>query len=292
MNKTIIFLLTAVLLFSVGACLTAAPVKEHPFFPHIENEQPGRVVIMPFLNRTEKKDIEIQVRKSFYNHFSSKNYHDIELYEIDQSIKMLENLYPGPWTDIPVSELGKFFNADYILYGEVLTFSRIFLFLYSQMTLSLDVKMVHARTGKTVFSEIVVRSLYSGDLPLSLIALFSATVRSSLNLREKRVVSLANKVSRAFVEKIPEPSVAFADEYVNLQVASFSEKNRAVQTVESLKEQGIDVRMEEVFLKNRIWYRVVGGPYIKKTAQEIRGKISLDKQFEPIVIYSSLTGSK
>lgn len=291
-NRLSFFALTFFLFLLPSACLAPAPVKEKPFFPHIENRQPGRVVIMPFLNRTEKKDIEVQVRKSFYNHFSSKNYHDIELYEIDRSIQSLEKLYARPWADIPVSELGRFFNADYILYGEVLTFRKIFLFFYSQMTLSLKVKMVHAQTGRTVFSETEVRSLYNGDLPLSLISLFSATVRSGLNLQEKRIINLSNKVSRAFAKKIPEPPVVPGDEYVNLQVASFSEKTRAIETVDRLKAQGVDVRMEAVVLKNRTWYRIVGGPYLKEKATEIKERITADKQFEPIVIYCSLTAGE
>ncbi len=285
------FLLTIIILLAplFSACLAPPPIKEKPFFLASKDRSPKRVVVMPFSNRTQKEEIEVKMRKSFYNHFSSKNYYDIELFEVDNSIKSLEKLYAKPWQDIPVPELGKFFNADFIICGEIKVFRKIFLFLYSQMTLSVEAKMMDTVSGDTVFSETVVRSLVSGDIPLNPFSVFSATVRSGLNIKEKRVIDLADRVSRAFAEKIPEPPY-LKEEFlcVNVQAASFLEKKRAIQTVSELKEKGLDLRLEEVTLKNRIWYRVIGGPYVKTAAEKIKAIISEDKRFEPILIHSAL----
>ena len=282
------FLLILFFLFPLffSACFFLPPIKEKPFFFTSKDKSPKRVVILPFSNRTQKKEIEVKMRKSFYNHFSSKNYYDIELYEVDNSIKSLEKFYEKPWSELPASEIGKFFNADFIIYGEVNVFRRIFLLLYSQMTLSVEVKMVDAVSGQAVFSEVVVRSLVSGDIPINPFSIFSATVRSGLNIKEKRVIVLADKVSRAFAEKIPEPQYPPGKSFcVDVQVASFSKKDRALRIVKEFSEKGVGLRIEKVMLKGMVWYRVLAGPYIQKEAEKTREMIVSASAFSPILIH-------
>ena len=48
------------------------------------------MVVLPFENDTSEKDINVLARKSFYNHFSSKNYRDLELSEVDGVLETLE----------------------------------------------------------------------------------------------------------------------------------------------------------------------------------------------------------
>ena len=230
--RKLFFLNSLILLLALSACLAPGQVKENSLLLNSKYGSSNRVVIMPFHNQTQQEAIELKTRKSFYNHFSSKNFYDIELYEIDNSINSLEKLYLKPWTDIPSSELGKFFNADFIIYGDVKIFRRIFLVLYSQMTLSIEIKMVDGMSGDTIYSETIVESLYCGDIPFTFLSILPASIRTGLNMKEKRIIDLADKVSRTFAEQIPEPSY-FPEEFVcvNVQAASFLEKNRAVQTI-------------------------------------------------------------
>jgi hypothetical protein len=43
-----------------------------------KDEPPPTVAVMPFDNLTSDEEMGTLVRKSFYNHFSSKNFRDIE----------------------------------------------------------------------------------------------------------------------------------------------------------------------------------------------------------------------
>jgi len=280
-------LLLLSLLLSVTACLSTAALHETPIPFKCTGNSSKRVAILPFHNQTQKKGLEVAVRESFYNHFSSKNFHDVELHEIDGSIQALEKLYAKPWQGISVAELGNFFNADFIVYGDVKIFKKMYLLFYSQMTLQVEVKMIDVISGNVCFSETVEKTLRSGDLPLSPLSIFSIAFRSGLNIKEGRIVNLANRVSRAFAESIPEPASS-TEEFlgVTIQIASFAEKKRALQTIQELEAKGLNLRVEEVIFNNRTLYRIMGGPYLKTTAMQIKETIAADKRFFPIVIHN------
>jgi len=61
----------------------------------------------------------------------------------------------------------------------------------------------------------------------------------------------------------------------NIQVASFSEKERAFKAIREFEGKGLDFRIEEVFLKNRVWYPIIGGPYLITTAKKTKKHIAL-----------------
>jgi hypothetical protein len=276
------------LLLPLSACLSTATVLEEPVTFKSTDNSPKRVVIMPFYNRTEKEGLEVTVRESFYNHFSSKNFHDVELHEIDGSIQALEKLYSKPWQDISALELGNFFNADFIIYGDVKIFNKMYLLLYSQMALQLEVTMIDVISGNVCFSKTVEKTLRCGDIPLSPLSVFSVAFRSGLNIKESRIIDLADKVSRAFAESIPEPASSTEEFWgVTIQIASFAEKERALQTIKELNKKGFALRMEEVVFNNKTWYRIMGGPYLETTAREIKETIADGKRFHPIVIHTS-----
>ncbi|MEI6128098.1 MAG: hypothetical protein WCQ99_16235, partial [Pseudomonadota bacterium] len=81
-----------------------------------------RVVILPFVNSTDKDGLEKTVRKSFYSHFSVKNYYDFELGEVDRLLNSLEGLAVKKWGELTAQEIGGFLHADFLIYGEVKSF--------------------------------------------------------------------------------------------------------------------------------------------------------------------------
>ena len=180
-----------------------------------------RVVILPFVNSTDNEGLEETVRKSFYSHFSLKNYYDFELREVDSSLNVLEGLYAKKWGSIPAPEIGKFFHADFLIYGEVKSFSRIYLLFYSQIALTVKVTMVEAQRGRAVWEETVVKRMQSGDLPLDPLSFFPAAVRSGFNLAEARKMDLVERTCRGIAALIPEASDApVAPFQADVQVAS------------------------------------------------------------------------
>ena len=58
-----------------------------------EEELPRIVAVLPFQNDTEERGIANQVRKAFYNHFSSKPYKDIEPSILDEKNCLSGKIY-------------------------------------------------------------------------------------------------------------------------------------------------------------------------------------------------------
>lgn len=250
-----------------------------------------RVVILPFLNSTDYEDIGELVRKSFYNHFSSKNYYDFELSEVDSAITALEELYVKNWQRIPAQELGKFFHADYIIYGDVRGLKRIYLLFYSQIALTVNARMLETRQGNVVWEETTVKRLHSGDLPLHPLSLFPAALRSGFNIDEEHKMDLVERTCRAIVATIPEVSASPRTPLrSDVQIASFTDRNRAYQVVAELQGKGYTPRIERVRFKNTVWYRVLLGPYAGSEAAGIKKLFAADHRFHPILIHHVRVG--
>ena len=242
---------------------------------------------MPFDNETKEEGIQKLVRKSFYNHFSSKKYHDFELNEIDRSLKILEDTSSRPWKEIPASSLAEFFHTDFIIYGQVKEFEKIFLGIYSQIALTVKIDMVEASTGEVVLSRTITKRSHEGGVPFSLFGIIPAALRSGLHMKEERTLQLADQLNQELVSQIPDPpSPPVSVYFIEIQVASFAEKARALKTFDELKIKGLEPRIETVKLGDRLWHRVLIGPYYELSeARKVRESVAQDSEFQPIFIY-------
>ena len=92
-SKTI---LSLVFLFILPGCVAAIkkdvvppPIRslyegEFKVGEYLKDHQPRMVAILPFKNETKKEEAFEIVRRTFYNHFSSLRYGDLELFKVDQ----------------------------------------------------------------------------------------------------------------------------------------------------------------------------------------------------------------
>jgi hypothetical protein len=253
-----------------------------------ENDTTSKtVVILPFENHTPEKDVETLVRKSFYNHFSSKNYHDMELSEVDGVLKTLQETSSQTWKDFSAAFLADLFDTDFIVYGRVEEFEKKFLGIYSQIALKVALEMVDGKSADVVFRKTIIRRSHEGGVPFSLFGIIPATLRSGFHMKEERTFDLIDRVSRELVAQIPDPhSAPVAPFFVEIQVASFSEKKRALQTLGELVGKGFKPRRKEVTLGNRLWHRILLGPYYKiSEAEKIKSAVVQHTQFQPIFIH-------
>ena len=244
------------------------------------------VVILPFTNNTSRKGLEADVRKSFYSHFSAKRYYDFELHEIDTSLSVMEKQYSKPWGLVTPQELGRFFNADFLVYGEVCDYNKTYLVLYSQIALTIKVKMVETRTGKTAWTKTVVKRAHQGDFPLNPISAFSTSVRCGLHMQDEKTDDLIDRTCRNIVAEIPEPQPSGIQiSLIDVQIGSFSEKRRAERLVADLKKKGFSSRIENIYLHKKNWCRVLLGPYRFSDAVSTKQHFMLKTKLTPILIH-------
>ncbi len=52
--------------------------------PYMEGNKPRTVAVLPFIDKSGSTEGRREVRKGFYNHFSSLPFKDVELYRVDR----------------------------------------------------------------------------------------------------------------------------------------------------------------------------------------------------------------
>jgi TolB-like protein len=251
---------------------------------------PPTVAIMPFDNLTTDEEMGSLVRKSFYNHFSSKKYRDIELSTVDRVLDSIQKKQSGAWRNVPPESLGEYLHADFVIYGKVRAYEKLFLGVYSQIAMTVEVEMVDCSNGKGVWWKTETKRSHEGGIPIEIWSLLSATARSGLHLQRETTLDLMERISRDLVAEIPEPAVSPGGPFsVDIQIAAFLEKSRAAATVDECKRIGLEPRVETVQITDRTWYRVVLGPYEEVPAAERDKKLIADRtKFRPIFVNHSL----
>ena len=249
----------------------------------------NNVAVLPFENKTETEDIDKKVRESFYKHFSAKNYHDIELNEIDRTLEILLKTSSKSWRDISPRDLGSLFRADYIINGQVVDFDKYFLGVYSQISLTVAIQITRCEDAKKVWETVVTERSHDGAVPFGLIGIIPAAVRSSVHLLDEGALDLIERLNRELAAQIPDSSqpmhMAASPVFVELQVASFRDPKRAEKTRQEMEDKGFTPRIEIAMLGDRKWHRVILGPYFKfKDAEHAREKIRRDSSFKPIYL--------
>ncbi|HCZ11487.1 MAG TPA: hypothetical protein DHV16_04380 [Nitrospiraceae bacterium] len=199
----------AIIFFALLFLFSCAPSqevkKDMPEISISEDDMPRTVAVMPFQNDTKEIGIANQVRRAFYNHFSSKPYRDVELGIVDEKIVHLEKSSGKSILDIKPAEICGPIGCNGLVYGKVTDYTKVYAGLYSQLGVEAEVWMINTRTGKEVFRIKDSVRYHEGSVPLSPIGLIMTAVSTAMNIREIQQVRMVNELAYKFNEKIPSP---------------------------------------------------------------------------------------
>ena len=263
-----------------------SPEQKTPLpWPH-KDKSPA-LVILPFENTTDEKDLNNIFRQSLANDLSEINYRNLKLSEVDEALAVLERSFKEKWQDLSPVTLGKLFRCNYLLYGEVNKFKTLFLGVYAQSAIGIHIKLVETVHGNVVWQKELVKRDHDGGIPFSLFNIIPEFLSCSRHVSEETKLSLVEKACRELADEIPDPPKPAASVFiVDIQVASFTEKNRAIKTMKDLKAKGFDARIEKVMLANGAWYRIMLGPfYDQQEAIISKRRIEQDPRFQPFYIH-------
>lgn len=204
----IFFILALILLigFTVSCVPTQEIKKDLPEVAISEEELPRMVAVMPFQNETQETGIANQVRRAFYNHFSSKPYTDVELNIVDEKIIHLEKSTGKNIFDLKPEEICQAIGCDGLIYGKVTDYKKVYAVAYSQLGVEAEVWMVNTRTGKEVFRIKDSVRYHEGGVPMSPLSVIMTAVSTAMNIREIQQVRMVNELCYKFNEKIPSPA--------------------------------------------------------------------------------------
>jgi Putative bacterial lipoprotein (DUF799) len=214
---------------------------------------PERIAVLPFVDhgnaqyrvdkislthRTARQQQEWawtyanRLRRSITGQLAEREFTIVPLPEVDLA---LQDHGVDNWkklTMVPPQELGRWLNADTVVYGEVLHYEAYYALLVSAWDVAVRVQLVSTRDGSQLFDSSDNR--YAVDLQPAF-DMIDFGVNSALTLLELRDVTLAradDEVAREIALRVPFSYRAFAD----LQLATRArEENIEARADQSMK---------------------------------------------------------
>ncbi len=178
--------------------------------PYMEAHRPVTVAILPFLDRSGRKQGAVEVRKGFYNHFSSLPFQNMQMQRVDNllakaDLSDMEALYKAT-----PQELGKILNVDAVIFGEISNFDKLFAVMYSQVSVGAEIKMYDTKTGNFLWSGKHTTYIREGGLSVTPVGIIATVVATSMNLRDIQLLRACDDLFRDMVKTIPVPTAAEA----------------------------------------------------------------------------------
>ncbi len=173
---------------------------------------PRVVAILPFKDEVSQPWLAEQVRKAFYNHFSSKPYTDVKLPKVDERVVQLEKSTGKSVFDLDPGEVGRHIGCDGLVYGKITNYVHLYALVYSQLACEAEVWMVDSKTGKEIFRVKDSVRYHGTSLPTSPLGAVMSAVSAATNLREIQYVRLINELCYKLNEKIPTPDNLAVDQ--------------------------------------------------------------------------------
>ncbi|MFO8084371.1 MAG: SPOR domain-containing protein [Desulfobacterales bacterium] len=229
---------------------------------------PKSIALLPVLNHTKFHELGKIFRIDLFSHLAVLPYQDIELSKVDIRLKdngLLENV---GFTQIPIQELGRILGCDAVVIGELNKCHRLFLGVYSQMTVEGCVTIWDTRSGAQIWTDTLVLRKHEGGIPLGLLDLPLISVRSGMNLRNTIREDLVDKLSENLISRIPAPpstnmtrNEKFEYAY-ELQIGAYLIKENAYKEKKQLEEQGYyPVHVRSHWDERGLWHKVLIGSY-------------------------------
>lgn len=201
-NLMFVGLLLTVL--SATGCATKVPLSGQTFNQtYAFSEPPKTIAILPFVNRTRNPEIADILRIVFYCHLSAQPYSDVELHIVDQKLSTLNQTDAIQIQKLTPQVLGRLLGADALIMGEITEFQRIYLGVYSQLSLGASISVVDTRNGRTIWKDKYTSRIHEGGVPLTLFEIPFVSIRSGLNLTESVKIRAADNLSRYLAMRIP-----------------------------------------------------------------------------------------
>lgn len=169
-----------------------------------EKKLPRNIAVLPAKGEGEEDD-KREIRTTFYNHISYKNYDILKISDVDSKLYIYEKEKGKKWDELTSKELGEILNVEGLIYLDILGIEKIYAALYASLTLKLRVKLVSTETGEIIWEKEDSVTERSGGLPTSPWSAISTAVSSALVLRESVKIALTDKLCRSLAKEIPEP---------------------------------------------------------------------------------------
>ena len=311
-----------------SACTTPAlkpvpPVIPTPAFANWSQDGVAdkRICVLPFTDQAATDGLAVSVRQSFAGHLSTKRFFDAELYEIDTRL----NTLGGDWSTQPSQWLGQLLQCDALVYGRILTARRLYLGLYTQLTLEAEIRVIDTATGQPLITTSYATKFRDATFPLSPFGVVSSAVMNLWNMDDAQLVRAIDDLGRHLADAVPDlpilPSaprvppapqipqplspqpvklplgegdelpvpIQAEQERYQVQVASFDTPSEAQHTIRLLLDRGYRPSIAETSDASQVRHRVLVGPFPSRhKAQQVSNQIQKVLRLTPSIVRTSL----
>ena len=205
--------------------------------PYMENEKnrPKSVAVLPFVNKAESQRGSEEVRRGFYNHFSSLPFNDMQPFRVDSALRKAGLTDPIAINKMKPQDLGKILGVDAVVYGEVTDFDKLFLAVYSQVAVGAKVRMYDTKTGNFLWSGEHTARIHEGGISTTPLGIIATVVATSLNMRDIQLLRACDDLFRDMVKTVPTPSIAEALQPPSIMLLTQDTKNLPKKAGDEIK---------------------------------------------------------
>lgn len=180
---------------------------EYRFDPNLKDHPPQSIAVLPFLNRTDKKEAFEIVRQSFQGHFSKLNFSVLPLFKVDHALRQAGLDTPDKVAVAPPQRLREILKTDAVIRGEVTHFDRVYAGVYSQVAVGAEVKMLDGKTAKELWWAKNVSRKHGGGVAVTPVGLILTAAITALNMREIELLRSSDDLFRDMVKTVPQPAL-------------------------------------------------------------------------------------
>jgi hypothetical protein len=302
--KPKISVLMPLILILIGGCAAHSTPQKQKLANAVESGKPPKsMAVLPSLNHTSVEGLQKNFRSYIFGHLTVLPYRDMELSEVDTRLRDNHLLENYDFTRIPVQELGRILGCDAVVMTELTAFYRIFLGIYSQMTVKGNITIWDTHSGSEIWTDTQVIRKHEGGIPLALIDLPLISVRSGLHLRNNNREKIIDALSERLIAGIPAPACILDAEEgkvkyaYELQVGAYLTKENAYTIKKDLIEKGYSAKIRSNRDDQGLWHRVFIGTYedqevALKHQMEIRKKFGVQPVIARFLLNNSDEGKQ
>ena len=249
------------LLLAAGCFARRQVVYQEMNSPHAA---PRSIAILPFLNQTGAPELGPMVRITFYGHLSHRRFTDVELDDVDRALRGGQEISIHTLTPAMLRDLGARLGCDAIVVGRVTEFERLYMGVYSQLSIGADIAIYDTHDGQRLWTDSHVARLHDGGMPLTPFDIPLTGARSGWNLRDSQIIRAVDDLTRTLADRIPGPDApaAAAAAYIfELQVGAYLDHQLALEQRNDLKTRGFPATVHSEVQRDTIWHRVMVGPF-------------------------------
>ena len=258
-----------VLVMTITGCLARPQVVYQEMSTVHDGAAPRSVAILPFTNQTAMPELGPMVREGLYGHFSHRRFQDVELSRVDQVLAEDQDLARDAFTPERLQRLGARMGCDAVISGTVTEFERLYMGIYSQMSIGADITIYSTHDGSRLWSDRYVARLQDGSLPLTPLGIPLSSARAGWNLRDSQIVRTVDELTRYLADRIPGPDGAApvnTDWRYELQVGAYLDHQLALEQRDTLVAQGLPAAVHTEMRRQTVWHKVTVGPYRDENA--------------------------